>query len=237
MPEEPYAEEGDDDGRPWDEHRWERFLQASDRRTEKFGQLLEKYQDHPDRDAIVAREMGWDLEPEEDDEELEDWQREQLTELAPSPAPPAAQAASTEADVDEDDDDDDDEDLGGRRKHPLFLEAQAYAHRLLKVVVERDEAALQPLYEALTGGAMICAAKLSVLSLGEPRPELGMVIAYAKRGLKGLTDSLGAIDAARRASLLSAADALSLQNQAFQVRNGIISLMGELRAEFRRKHQ
>src|SRR5919199_3752157 len=45
--------------RAWDEYDWERFLQQQDQRTEKYMELLEKYLDHPQRDQIIAREMGW----------------------------------------------------------------------------------------------------------------------------------------------------------------------------------
>src|SRR5437588_11038790 len=43
----------------WDEYDWERFLQQQDRKTEKYMELLEKYIDDPNRDQIIAREMGW----------------------------------------------------------------------------------------------------------------------------------------------------------------------------------
>src|SRR3954453_14928912 len=42
----------------WDEHDWERFLQQQDRKTEKYMELLERYIDDPNRDQIIAREMG-----------------------------------------------------------------------------------------------------------------------------------------------------------------------------------
>src|SRR5438045_269414 len=45
--------------RVWDEYQWERFLQQQDHKTEKYMELLEKYLDHPQRDQIIAREMGW----------------------------------------------------------------------------------------------------------------------------------------------------------------------------------
>src|SRR3954454_19651330 len=45
--------------RIWDEYDWERFLQQQDQRTEKYMELLEKYIDDPQRDEIIAREMGW----------------------------------------------------------------------------------------------------------------------------------------------------------------------------------
>src|SRR5213596_2704365 len=43
----------------WDEYDWERFLQQQDHKTEKYMQLLETYLDDPQRDEIIAREMGW----------------------------------------------------------------------------------------------------------------------------------------------------------------------------------
>ncbi len=43
----------------WDEFRSEQFLRESDARTERYGQLLKKYQDHPDAERIIAQEMGW----------------------------------------------------------------------------------------------------------------------------------------------------------------------------------
>src|SRR5216110_2081305 len=45
--------------RAWDEYDWERFLQQQDHKTEKYMELLEKYLDDPNRDQIIAREMGW----------------------------------------------------------------------------------------------------------------------------------------------------------------------------------
>ncbi len=71
--------------RMWDEYDWERFLREQDQKTEKYMQLLEKYLDDPQRDEIIAREMGWtqlldakdwsaevdallDEDPEEDDD-------------------------------------------------------------------------------------------------------------------------------------------------------------------------
>jgi len=44
----------------WDEHDWERFLQRADVRAAKFQELFETLLNHPDRDRIIAREMGWE---------------------------------------------------------------------------------------------------------------------------------------------------------------------------------
>ncbi|MDX1640970.1 MAG: hypothetical protein R3220_04705 [Balneolaceae bacterium] len=59
----------------WDEFQWEEFMREADKRTEKYSQLFEKYLDHPDRDTIIAKEMGWDhlLDEAEDDDKWEEF--------------------------------------------------------------------------------------------------------------------------------------------------------------------
>ena len=54
-----HFESGGGEERVWDEYDWERFLQQQDCKTEKYMELLEKYLDDPNRDQIIAREMGW----------------------------------------------------------------------------------------------------------------------------------------------------------------------------------
>ncbi len=55
----------------WDEFRCEELLRESDARGEKYRRLLEKYLDHPDRDRIIAHEMGWTWIEEALDEKAE----------------------------------------------------------------------------------------------------------------------------------------------------------------------
>jgi hypothetical protein len=49
-----------DDDKPMNEAQWEAFMREGDLRAARFGELLETLMDHPNRDEIVAREMGWD---------------------------------------------------------------------------------------------------------------------------------------------------------------------------------
>jgi hypothetical protein len=49
----------EDDDRPWDEEQWEAFMKEGDLRAARFGEILETVMDDPDRDRIVARQMGW----------------------------------------------------------------------------------------------------------------------------------------------------------------------------------
>lgn len=50
----------EDDEAPWDEQRWEEFMRESDLRSARFGEIFETVMDDPNRDRILAREMGWD---------------------------------------------------------------------------------------------------------------------------------------------------------------------------------
>jgi hypothetical protein len=59
---------------PWGEDQWERFMKESDVRSARYGELLETLIDHPERDEIIAREMGWDREVEVDEDD--DWRAE-----------------------------------------------------------------------------------------------------------------------------------------------------------------
>jgi len=43
----------------WNEFDYEKFLRESDARTDKYGELLDKYRDDPNRDRLIAKEMGW----------------------------------------------------------------------------------------------------------------------------------------------------------------------------------
>src|SRR5438045_5844532 len=82
--------------RVWDEYEWERFLQQQDHKTEKYMELLEKYLDHPQRDQIIAREMGWTQLL--DDEEGNSWNdevEEMLAEEAISRDEPGADEETT----------------------------------------------------------------------------------------------------------------------------------------------
>lgn len=49
----------EDHEEPWSEEEWLEDMKRSDARADRFGELLETLQDHPNRDELVAREMGW----------------------------------------------------------------------------------------------------------------------------------------------------------------------------------
>jgi hypothetical protein len=206
-----------DSERAWDEYDWERFLQQQDRKTEKYMELLEKYMDDPHRDEIVAREMGWALPAEDGAEEWSD--------------DPAADA-ETGGWID---------DLSSVEpesfeQHVLYRAAFAltiWIDQLFETVptLQSDPNAVK-----LATHAALAAAKLAAALSDEEAEELGMTIAYLKRSLKAITVAMEAASQLAAQKLLSAVQYSAVRQRLFQVRDGIVLLMGEFRGEWIRRY-
>lgn len=207
----------------WDEYDWERFLQQQELRTEKYMELIEKYMNHPDRDAIIAREMGWTHLQNEDDEE--GWEEEVEAEFDP---------ANAIKDGEEEEPEDDAFDF---EKSPLYQSALAFASELDEIF-DKTPAAVQehPATIALNTEATLAAAKLAAALNNDEIDELGMSIAYLKRALRAITSGLEAAMQLGNAKLLNEADFQKIRDRLFQIRDGVVSEMGEMRSEFRRRH-
>jgi len=198
--------------RAWDEYDWERFLQQQDYKTEKYMELLEKYLDDPNRDQIIAREMGWTQLLEG-----KDWTQEVDALL--------------------------EEDAGEERVEPpdSFEEHSLYrAAFALTIWIDQmfdADATLQnePSAVKLATHAALASAKLAAALSGEDVDEIGMTIAYLKRALKAITLSIDGAAALLREKRISVAQHAVLLQRLFQVRDGIITLTGEYRGEWRRR--
>ena len=209
--------------RAWDEYDWERFLQQQDQKTEKYMELLEKYIDNPQRDEIIAREMGWSqlLDDKGWGEEVdalvnEDWRSS-----------------------------DDDSSSDEEQRRPPPPETFEY-HKLyraafgLTIWIDQlfyEDATLQnePAAVKLATHSALTSAKLAAALSDDDVDEIGMTIAYLKRALKAITISIDAAAQLLSEKLITAAQHSVLQKRLFQVRDGIISLMGEYRGEWRRR--
>ena len=220
MPDDEFPEPAS--GRPWDEYDWERFLQQQDRKTDEYLRLLEKYADHPERDAIIAKEMGWD---DLEDESGHDW-GDELDEIF----------SEDVADADEEKTGQKPDLLLNRERHPLASDAFNLTLQVSKWIgTESHSPAGDAAANQLFAGISNCGAKLSA-ALGDDYDEIGMTLAYLKRGLKSIMGGLEAIEPCRNTGLINAAQASELQKRIFAVRGGIIEIMGNLRGEFRRRH-
>lgn len=205
----------------WDEYQWERFLQQQDRKTEQYFQLFEKYQDHPDRDEIIAREMGWN-HSDDDDEDVPDW-------LASDD-----DAEENLADA-ESEDDEDDAELDELQESAVYMQSMELNRRVFTLVEERDALKDHPVAVELATRVAICGAKLAAALCGDDLSEVGMTIAYLKRSLKASNDALGAASRLRKSDLIDDDDLASVTDLLFPIRECIVDMMGEFRKELRRR--
>ncbi len=207
----------------WDEYDWERFLQQQDHKTEKYMDLLEKYLDDPQRDQIIAREMGWsqllDGKGWSDEvdallaEESRDGESDDQTQSG-------AQFMSASENFED---------------HSLYRAAFA-----LTIWIDQlfdSDASLQnePSAVKLATHSALASAKLAAALSDDDVDEIGMTIAYLKRALKAITVSMEAAAALKKEKRITGLQHSALQQRLFQVRDGIITLMGEYRGEWRRR--
>ncbi len=205
--------------RMWDEYDWERFLQEQDQKTEKYMQLLEKYLDDPQRDEIIAREMGWTQLLD-----AKDW------------------SAEVDALLDEDPEEDDDlepeqaaKSVETFEEHSLYRAAFALTIWIDQLFDQKPLLQNEPAAIKLATHSALASAKLAAALSGDDVDEIGMTIAYLKRALKAITISMDAAEQLLSEKLITRAQHSVLQQRLFQVRDGIITLMGEYRSEWRRR--
>jgi hypothetical protein len=206
--------------RTWDEYDWERFLQQQDHKTEKYMELLEKYLDDPQRDQIIAREMGWTQLLDS-----KDWGAEVdalLDEDAASQEDESEEdEAATPADTFED--------------HSLYRAAFALTIWIDRLFDQNPSLQNEPSAVKLATHSALASAKLAAALSDDGVDEIGMTIAYLKRALKAITMSMDAAAQLFADKLITGEQHGVLQQRLFQVRDGIISLMGEYRGEWRRR--
>ena len=208
--------------RVWDEYEWERFLQQQDQKTEKYMELLETYLDDPRRDEIIAREMGWtqlldgkDWSAEVDALLKDDWHSNDEDSVLDDDQ----QAPSIESFED----------------HSLYRAAFALTVWIDKLFDQDTALQNEPAAVKLATHSALASAKLAAALSDEDVDEIGMTIAYLKRALKAITVSMEAGAKLFSEKLIAARQYSVLKQRLFQVRDGIISLMGEYRGEWRRR--
>lgn len=209
-----------DEPEVWDEYQWERFLQQQDRNTEKYFGLLEKYIDHPDRDSLIAREMGWETGECEYESEWE--------EIAESVCNEEVEAAEEEEVGDAE--------FDAFSRSPIYKDTLKL-HTWINAWLDRDPA-LKDHPEAirLATRSAVCGAKLAAALCGDDHTEIGMTIAYLKRGLKAANDALDAGAKLLDEKKMTTRQANMFSKLLFRVRDKIVDLMSEYRMEWRKRH-
>ena len=165
--------------RVWDEYEWERFLQQQDHKTEKYMELLEKYLDHPQRDQIIAREMGWTqlLNGDTWSDEVDALLAEESTRTQNEASVDAEQHRSR---------------VDGFEDHALYRAAFALTVWIDQLFDEQTALQNEPAAVKLATHSALASAKLAAALSDDDVDEIGMTIAYLKRALKAITVSMEA---------------------------------------------
>lgn len=210
-----------------DEYEWEERLKESDRLTDAYQEVLEKYIDDEDSERKEAFVMGWDgllgamAERDEGghDDSLDDGD------------PDEAWRGSRE-DFDDEEDLDDEEDWLAD-SHPLQTRARELAMRCFNLVSRTDDtdSPAQRLVSNLTQVSAKLAGVLHSDDDDDYEPEAGFVLAVLKRCLNWINEAVGACgellaaaeDADGRAALES------IRAEIFAIRDGITELRRELK--------
>ena len=214
----------------WDEHDYEKFLKECDARTDKYMELADKYGDSEEGDAKIDKEMGWDDELTEEEEAEEEGQRIEETNAAFdfSLNEPESQPDPHLEGIDWVRND------RGRICHPLQHRCAECAHKFWRLTQDlgkeegRDADLEQFLSELQTTGAKLAAA-LNGIARGDPPANAALTVAYLKRALHHLHRSQAGLEAAAPKGLLPDAALAEARQDLFDLREGILRLMDQLR--------
>ena len=226
-PEDPTESAPDTAKGELDEFEWEERLKESDRLSDAYQEVLEKYIDDHDSERKEAFVMGWDgllgaMAQREESGEDQDFDDEE---------------DFRDEWRDSDDNDEDDEDVEDvedwlAESHPLQTRAREVAMRCFDLLSRSDDKDSPA--QRLVSDLMQVSAKLAGVLHGYDdayRPESGFVLAVLKRCLNWINDAVGACG-----ELIATADdpdayasLENLRDEIFAIRDGIIELRRELK--------
>jgi hypothetical protein len=210
----------------WDEHDYEKLMKESDARTDKYLELLEKYGDSDEAEEIIAREMGWDREDEDDRfsiEEINHITAEALN--APPPEPdPHREGIDWIRTAD------------GDIAHSLQHRCSTSARRYWNIAEELGQEEIADkdfdtfVFEFQTTAAKLAGA-LNGIAEGRGVTDDAFTVACLKRALNHLHKALAGLAAAASKNLLPEKIATEARRELFEIREGILKLMDEFRGQ------
>jgi hypothetical protein len=214
----------------WNEHDYERLLKESDARTDKYGELLDKYGDSDEAEAAIAHEMGWDQEVTE----AEAAQREQRIEEMNRACEESLNEAESEPDPHR-------EGIDwirtgeGELRHPLehacFESAMRLWHELKTLgLLESPDNDLSDLVSEFQIASAKLAGALGGMARGEGFNDGGFTVACLKRALDHLHKAQAHLQAVVPKNLLPNDLVTRTRRQLFELREGVLDLMRRLRA-------
>jgi len=209
-----------------DEFAWEALIKDADRAAEKYSRLMEKYEETPDRDRLIAQEMGWVWFEKAADETVENYENtlpssEDVLESVPVKEKEGIDWVRT---------------ADGDIVHPLYRRAFDLSLLLWKrcgiggQVSLQDSPAAQELMRHCQGFVGKLAGALNGLAY-DPRPQAGFVLAYLKRALQAFNQTYSALDAAEKESVVPVAYLDEFRQGLMEIRIEITNMMSSLRAQ------
>ncbi|MEY2484359.1 MAG: hypothetical protein QOH39_7 [Verrucomicrobiota bacterium] len=218
---------------PWNEFDYERLLKESDARTDKYMELLEKYGDSDEAEARITKEMGWDNDEKLSEEETErrsDWIdemnracEEALKEPAPEPEPHREGVDWIRT-------------ANGDLRHPLqhrcFESAMHFWHQAEALGLQKleDRDLDQFLSEFQTASVKLGGA-LQGLVRGDDHRDNAFNVAYLKRALDHLHKAQAGLEGVAPKNLLPEKMLTEARKELLEIRQGILDLMDQFRAE------
>ena len=226
----------DEPEQPWNEAQWEKFLKESEVRSAKFGELLETLMDHPDRDAIIDREMGWDRD--DDESPAMEWIEEALEsedDDEDDDATLVMDPAELPDQIDDDEDDSEPWEDNELKKLPYYTRAFDFGlrvHDQLKPYLTADgEDQDEDFIDALANGFNIAAKLAGAHGMGYEDDMICGNIVCCKRSLEAADECLRALMSLRERGLMPAAAADPLLKEGEQVRGLVEQHIADLRGQ------
>ena len=211
----------------WDEHDYERFLRESDARTDKYLELLDKYGDSDAAEEKIAEEMGWNqVNAGQDDLGMSVEEMNALCEAAADEPPfipdPHRQGIDWIRTPE------------GHLRHPLQHRCSESALRFWRAA---DELGLERTEDMDLGdfilefqitGAKLAGA-LHGIAEGHPYGDAAFTVALLKRALDHLRRAQAGLEALAPRRVLPEAMVADARRELFEIREGILRLMDQLR--------
>jgi len=212
----------------WDEHDYEKFLKESDARTDKYMELQEKYGDSEEAEKKIAKEMGWDREDEDEneDERMSVEEMNRITEEALNEPPPEPEPHREGIDWIRTKD--------GDIRHPLqhrcFESAMKFWHQADKLGLKKseDDDLQEFIFEFQTTGAKLAGA-LNGIAQDRGFADPAFIVACLKRALDHLHKSQAGLESVAPRKLLPKTMIAEARKELFEIREGILRLMDEFR--------
>jgi hypothetical protein len=212
---------------PWDEHDYEKFLRECDARTDKYGELLDKYGDSEDSEEKIANEMGWNRQEEKNgDERMSVEEINAICEAAANEPPPEPDPHREGIDWIRTEDGD----FSHPLQHRCFKSAVKFWRKASKLGFEEsaDKDLDQFIFEFQTTGAKLAGA-LNGFAQGSGGPDPAFTVACLKRALGHLHKSQAGLEAVAPKKLLPQRMIAEARKELFEIREGILQLMDRFR--------